>query len=93
MKHVSRSWRKGSTTAHRRARAQVLADNTRRNGGKCQLAIPGVCTGKATTAHHTLGYGVTGDDPRYMVAACAACNGHVGDPRRHDPQPRPRIQW
>jgi hypothetical protein len=26
-----------------------------------------------------------GDDPAHLVAACAPCNGKVGDPTRHDP--------
>ena len=85
----SRHWRGGSTRAHRRARTQVLeaAD------GACQLAIPNVCTQVATEAHHTLGRGRTGDDPAYMIASCKACNLHVGDPTRFDPQPDVKPWW
>lgn len=86
---MSTSWAGGSTRSHRRARAAVLA----RDGGRCQLNIPGICTGTATCAHHVLGKSVTGDDPAHMIAACAACNGHVGDPRAADPAPRPRTRW
>lgn len=86
---MSKSWAGGSTRSHRRSRAYVLG----RDGGRCQLAIPGICTGAATCAHHTLGKSVTGDDPAHMVAACEACNGHVGDPRGDDPAPRPRTRW
>lgn len=49
--------------------------------------------GEPMTAHHTRGRSVTGDDPRYLVASCAACNLHIGEPGRHDPQPRPVSRW
>lgn len=90
---MSKAWRKGSTRAHRRARALVLANNAATNNGRCTLQIPGVCTSTADQAHHTLGKAITGDDPRYMVAACAACNQHVGDPTAYDPPPTPRTRW
>lgn len=64
-----------------------------RAGQVCQLTIPDVCTRVATEAHHTLGRGVTGDDPAYMVASCKPCNLHVGDPSRFDPQPEVRPWW
>lgn len=70
------------TRAQRRQREQMLADNVATNDGMCTLAIEGVCTGKATQVHHTLGIAVTGHDPRYMVPACAECNHHVGDPAK-----------
>ena len=90
---MSHAWRKGSTRAHRRARAVVLAANAVSNRGQCTLRIEGVCTGLATEAHHTLGKAVTGDDPRHMVAACGECNRKVGDPAKHDPAPQPRTRW
>lgn len=90
---MSTSWKGGSTTAWRRLRAQVLAENQRTNSGACTLAIPGVCTGAATQVHHTLGRATTGDDPNHLQATCSACNLHVGDPTRHNPQPRPTSRW
>jgi len=30
--------------------------------------------------HHVRGRAVTGDDPRYLVGSCPACNVAVGDP-------------
>ena len=91
---MSRSWAGGSTTAWRKLRASVLEDNLLNNGGWCVLNIPGVCTGPATCAHHTQGRAVTGDDPRHLVAACEACNLHIGDPTKHaDPAPRPLTKW
>lgn len=87
---MSRSWVKGSTRAWRRLRRLVLE----RDGYICQLKIEGVCTGLATHVHHTLGRAITGDDPAYLVAACEACNLHVGDPAKvPDPPPRPRTRW
>jgi hypothetical protein len=100
---VSRSWAKGSTTAWRRTRAAVLAANANQNKGRCQLDVgqgcarhgrpcPGVCTGRANTVHHTKGK-AHGDDVRYLVAACAECNGHVGNPMDYNPEPTPRSRW
>lgn len=86
---MSRGWEGGSTRAHRRARALVL----QRDGMRCQLKVPGVCTVLATCAHHTLGKSVTGDDPAHMVASCTECNLKVGDPRSLDPVPQPRTWW
>lgn len=87
------SWDKGSTRAWRRIRAGVLEENRRTNGGRCVLAIPGVCTGMATCVHHTVGRAVSGDDPRYLVASCKACNLHVGEPAKHTPKPRRVSNW
>jgi hypothetical protein len=70
----------------------VLALNAEQNEGRCVLAIAGVCTGQATCAHHVLGRAVTGDDPSYLVAACAACNLHVGEPKT-SPAPRRVSSW
>lgn len=89
---MSRSWAKGSTRRWRTIRAAVLELNRVRHGGTCRLALPGVCTGTATQAHHTLGRAVTGDDPRFLVAACGECNRAVGEPAR-DPAPRPMTKW
>lgn len=87
--------RKGSTRQGRKVRARVMADNLATTGGRCTLAIPGICTVRATQAHHTLGYYVTGDDARYMQATCAECNNKVGDPRRAaaKPQPKRLTSW
>lgn len=44
--------------------------------------------------HHTHGKAVTGDDPRYLVAACEACNLHIGDPTQHDDPPNKAVtRW
>lgn len=75
-------------------RRQLLDENVITNRGLCTLMIKGVCTGKATCIHHTLGVSVTGHDPRYMVATCSACNLHVGDPLRHADPPHVSVtQW
>ena len=75
---MSKTWERGSTTAWRKVRASVLL----RDGHRCRVQIPGVCTGVATHAHHVMGRAVTGDDPRYIVAACQPCNLKVGDPMK-----------
>jgi hypothetical protein len=90
---MSGAWKGGSTRAWRRIRARVLADNKRVNKGRCRLKLPGVCTFTATQVHHTRGRGVTGDDPRYLMAVCKPCNLKVGDPSKRDPKPTPHSNW
>lgn len=85
---MSRSWTGGSTTAWRKLRAAVLF----RDGFQCQLRLDG-CTGTAEHAHHTVGRSVSGDDPAFIVAACAHCNLAVGDPTKYNPAPRPLTEW
>lgn len=85
---MSRAWQSGSTREWRRIRAWVLTRDERR----CQLKLEG-CTTIATQVHHTVGREVTGDNPDYLVASCLSCNNKVGDPRRHDPAPRPSTRW
>lgn len=80
---------KGSTRAWRTTRARVLA----RDGYRCRLRLD-VCTDRATCVHHTRGRSVTGDDPRYLVAACAPCNLQVGDPTKTaDPPNEGVTKW
>lgn len=85
---MSRSWAAGSNPGWRRVRALVLG----RDGYRCQLRLD-VCTSVATTVHHTIGKKVSGDDPAHLVAACAPCNGKVGDPSKFDPPSVCGVQW
>lgn len=85
---MSKGWGGGSTWAWRRKRERVL----KRDNYRCQLKIEGVCIGKATHVHHVKGKAM-GDDERWLVAACAPCNLHVGDPTKHDPEPRQWTGW
>lgn len=95
---MSKSWAGGSTRAWRKVREFVLA----RDGYQCQVRLPG-CSGRAPLtggpgvaghAHHTLGREVSGDDVRWIVAACVSCNLKIGDPtKRPDPAPKPRTNW
>lgn len=90
---MSRSWRdRKDYRRYRNIRAVILAINVEENDGKCTLAIPNVCTGLADQVHHTKGKEY-GDDPKYMVAACKACNLHVGQPGRRSPEPKQVTQW
>lgn len=92
---TGKAWKNGSTTAHRKARAVVLA----RDGWVCQLCGKPIPKGlhkdhpQAAQVHHTQGRAKTGDNPTYMVAAHRACNLEVGDPSRMDPPTTPRTQW
>ena len=86
---MSRAWAGGSTRRWRKIRAAVLA----RDGYRCRLRIEDVCTSVATEAHHTRGRSVTGDDPRYLVAACGPCNRHIGDPQQHEPDVGGTTRW
>lgn len=98
---MSESWAKGSTRAWRALRAAVLARDNRRcrahlEGWCARSGRPGrhTCTGQATHAHHTRGRRITGDDPRYIIAACKACNLYIGDPSTAaDPPCTPVTQW
>lgn len=88
---MSATWANGSTRTWRRVRAAVLA----RDRWTCQLNVPGVCVQRSEPmhVHHTRGKKY-GDDPRYLVAACAPCNLHVGDPMRApDPPAAPITRW
>lgn len=103
---MSEAWAKGSTREWRRTRAYVLARDLYRcrahTDGWCDH-VPGQhhCTGlapltgpEAGHAHHTLGRAVTGDDPDHIVAACAPCNLHIGDPTKApDPPGRSVTRW
>ena len=82
---MSTAWAKGSTRAWRKTRAAVLA----RDGHTCKVQLDGICTTHAAHVHHTKGRAITGDDPRYLVASCAACNLHIGDPTRFSPNQNP----
>jgi hypothetical protein len=101
---MSRSWSGGSTRAWRRTRAHVLARDRYRcrahQDGWCHRANPADhhCTDHAPLhgpdpghAHHTHGRSVTGDDPAYIVAACAPCNRHIGDPTKNDDPPNKAV--
>jgi hypothetical protein len=90
---VSKAWARGSTYQWRRLRAQVLTANLLENQGQCQVQIEGVCTGPAECVHHTKGRAVTGDDPRFLVACCTACNLHIGNPSSSSPQHKRVSKW
>lgn len=54
------------------------------------------CTGgspESLQAHHVLGRSATGDDPRFLIAACRACNLATGDPAAKDPPHRAMTDW
>ena len=90
---MSKAWAKGSTPAWRKTRAGVLLRNQQEHGGRCQLRIRRVCTGQADTVHHIVGRAVSGDDPKYLVACCRACNLSVGEPGRDRAKPKRVSSW
>lgn len=81
----------------------MLLANANANRGRCKLNVgrecakhghpcPGVCTGVATEVHHTRGKAF-GDEERYLIAVCKACNLHVGQPAAAIPDPKPVSNW
>src|SRR5689334_16955710 len=104
---MSNAWARGSTKRWRVIRAMVLARDGYRcrahADGWCARAQARdhVCAGRAPLrgrhaghAHHTMSRSVTGDDPAYIVAACAPCNLAIGDPLRvPDPPVNPITRW
>jgi 5-methylcytosine-specific restriction endonuclease McrA len=93
---MSASWAKGSTRAWRTLRRAILA----RDGNTCRLNIQGVCVHRSRPmhVHHIHGKdrcrGCSIDAPDHLLAACSACNMHVGDPGKgNDPTPRKVKQW
>lgn len=102
------TWTAGSSRAWRRIRGLVLARDgflCKAHPHHCEAAGAGEhqCTvrapmtggpGVAGHAHHIQGRKITGDDPRFIVAACPACNLAIGQPRPdRDPAPRPRTRF
>lgn len=81
------SWNSLSPTIRNQRRKEVFA----RDGGRCQLRLPG-CTVIATVADHIAPRETAGDGVENLQAACAPCNGSKGDPRRHDPDSR-GLRW
>jgi 5-methylcytosine-specific restriction endonuclease McrA len=64
-----------------------------RDGYRCTLQLPGVCSTRATCVHHVLGRAVTGDNPTHLTSACQPCNAATGDPSAADPTPAGRTHW
>lgn len=98
---MSDAWSAGSSRYWREViRPAVFA----RARGRCEIALPGEwktregerrrCLVVADCVHHVLGKKTTGDDLRYLQAACTPCNLKIGDPtKRPDPAPRPMTRW
>lgn len=73
-----------------------------RDGYLCRLRVAGVCTVYAPMcgghAHHVHGKlsgcaGCAADRMDHLVATCAACNLHVGEPAASDPPNRGVTKW
>jgi 5-methylcytosine-specific restriction endonuclease McrA len=79
------SWSGLSSRERARVRAAVLA----RDGYRCQIRTPGICTTIATTYDHVVDRAVAGDGLDNGRAACGPCNFSRGKPGREDPEPRP----
>lgn len=92
---MSTGWAGGSTRVWRETRARVLF----RDRYACKLKIDRTCIGTATHVHHIHGKrsdcpGCRADDETHLVAACAPCNLHIGDPMTTpDPPCIPITKW
>ncbi|MBN6037465.1 HNH endonuclease [Amycolatopsis sp. 195334CR] len=91
---MSKAWAGGSTRRWRKTRLHVL----NRDRWTCQLCGQVISPGlrpphpRSASVHHTRGKRY-GDDPRYLQAAHRQCNQQVGDPTRHDPEPKAMTAW
>lgn len=57
--------------------AKVVAE-LKKEKPVCEMKVPGICTGKTQTAHHTKGRtGKLLTDKKKMLACCIACNNWV----------------
>jgi 5-methylcytosine-specific restriction endonuclease McrA len=90
---MSKSWEGGSTRRWRTLRTAILV----RDGNRCRLKIAGVCVGTSSPMHvHHLDGKARGDDPTRLIAACAPCNLHEGEPtsvNEVDPPCVPITRW
>lgn len=51
-----------------------------RSGGRCEVRVPGVCTGRGEQVHHVILRGQGGPDELWnLLDACAACHRYVHD--------------
>lgn len=94
---MSKAWADRKNYNHyRKVREYVLL----RDRYLCQIQVAGEwrtrtgevrkCLVTADCVHHTQGRAQTGDDPRYLEAACTPCNLRIGDPtKKPDPIPLP----
>jgi 5-methylcytosine-specific restriction endonuclease McrA len=94
---VSKTWQGGSTRAWRAQRLRVL----RRDLNMCRLNVTDVCVGTSVPmhVHHVHGKasgcpGCAADRADHLIATCAPCNLHVGDPTRQgEPPCNPITRW
>lgn len=92
---MSLSWSGGSDRRWRAMRIRIL----NRDHWICQLCDEPIDPAirppdpRCAAPHHTLGRKISGDDPRFIVAAHLGCNLKAGDPTKTDPQPRPVNRW
>lgn len=94
---MSESWAKGSTRAWRNTRERVLV----RDRNRCRLQVAGVCVGTSAPmhVHHMHGKasgckGCRADLATHLIATCAPCNLHVGNPAGGvDPPAVPVSRW
>ena len=95
MSRPSKAWANGSTRAWRRLRLAVL----NRDGWICGLCHHGIDPRlkpphpRSAAVHHTVGRAVSGDDPRYLMAAHKECNEKAGEPTKRDPRPVSTTRW
>lgn len=92
---MSNVWARGSSAEWRRTREEVMEAYRDPLTGvvKCQIAHQDICTGVATSVHHTRSRRIHGDDKRWLLPACQACNNREGSPESGDPEPTPGTQW
>lgn len=73
----------GTYLPHLRIYRRLIVTSTACTGGTPELL----------QVHHVLGRAATGDNPRFLITSCRACNLATGYPATVDPRHKTMTDW